>query len=169
IAGDQDETQLLAYRADELTRQFRPSVHYTVDDNQRNVALTDTGSRAVEDAFHCRNLFDDDNLTVHAAVQDSLHAHALLRRDVDYLVKNGAIESIDEFKGRIVHERRWPAGLHTAIEAKEGVASKKQGRILGSVTLQNFMALYPAVCGMTGTAATQAEEFRAVYGLEVEV
>src|SRR5437867_2919882 len=68
IAGDQDETQLLAYRADELTRQFRPSVHYTVDDNQRNVALTDTGIRAVEEAFHCRNLFDDDNLTVHAAV-----------------------------------------------------------------------------------------------------
>ena len=169
IAGDQDETESLAYRVDALTRDFVRFVHYTMDENQRNVALTDAGIRAVEEAFECGNLFEDENLALHAAVQDSLHAHALLRRDVDYLVKNGAIESVDEFKGRIVQDRRWPAGLHTAIEAKEGVAPKTQGRILGSVTLQNLMALYPAVCGMTGTAATQAEEFRGVYGLDVEV
>src|SRR5262249_13266213 len=103
------------------------------------------------------------------AVQDSLHAHALLRRDVDYLVKDGSIESVDEFKGRIAQNRRWPAGLHAAIEAKEGVALKTQGRVLGSITLQNLIALYPQVCGMTGTAATQAAEFRAVYGLDVQV
>src|SRR5438094_1368248 len=169
IAGDQDETESLAYRVDALTRDFVRFVHYTMDENQRNVALTDAGIRAVEEAFECGNLFEDENLALHAAVQDSLHAHALLRRDVDYLVKNGAIESVDEFKGRIVQDRRWPADLHTAIEAKEGVAPKTQGRILGSVTLQNLMALYPAVCGMTGTAATQAEEFRGVYGLDVEV
>jgi preprotein translocase subunit SecA len=102
-------------------------------------------------------------------VQDSIHAHALLHRDVDYLVKDGAIESVDEFKGRIAQNRRWPAGLQTAIEAKEGVLLKSQGRILGSVTLQNLIGLYPKVCGMTGTAATQADEFRMVYGLEVEV
>jgi preprotein translocase subunit SecA len=84
-------------------------------------------------------------------------------------VKDGAIESVDEFKGRIAQDRRWPAGLHTAIEAKEGVALKTQGRILGSITLQNLIALYPEACGMTGTAATQAEEFRVVYGLDVEV
>jgi preprotein translocase subunit SecA len=76
---------------------------------------------------------------------------------------------VDEFKGRIAQDRRWPAGLHTAIEAKEGVALKTQGQILGSITLQNLIALYPQVCGMTGTAATQAAEFRAVYGLDVEV
>ena len=102
-------------------------------------------------------------------MQDSIHAHALLRRDVDYLVKDGTIESVDEFKGRIAQDRRWPAGLHTAIEAKEGVALKQQGRILGSITLQNLIALYPEACGMTGTAATQSEEFRVVYGLNVEV
>ncbi len=169
IAGDQDQTELMPYRVDELTRHFRRSVHYTVDENERNVVMTDAGVRAVEDAFNCGNLFDDENLTLHAAVQDSIHAHALLRRDVDYLVKNGSIESIDEFKGRIVQDRRWPAGLHAAIEAKEGVAPKNQGRILGSVTMQNLMALYPVVCGMTGTAATQAEEFHSVYGLDVEV
>ena len=144
-------------------------MHYSVDENERNVVLTDTGIRAVEQAFGCRNLFDDRNLSLHAAVQDSLHAHALLRRDVDYIVRNRAIESVDEFKGRVIQERRWPAGLQTAIEAKEGVPPKNSGRVLGSITLQNYMALYPVVCGMTGTAATQAEEFRSVYDLDVEV
>jgi preprotein translocase subunit SecA len=76
---------------------------------------------------------------------------------------------VDEFKGRIVPDRRWPAGLHNAIEAKEGVAAKAQGKILGSITIQNLIALYPQVCGMTGTAATQAEEFRTIYELDVEV
>ena len=169
IAGDEDEAESLAYRVEALTWHFQRYVHYSVDENERNVVLTDAGIRAVEDAFGCGNLFDDQNLALHAAVQDSLHAHALLHRDVDYIVKNGAIESVDEFKGRVIQERRWPAGLHTAIEAKEGVPPKKQGLVLGSVTLQNLIALYPVVCGMTGTAATQAEEFHAVYGLDVEV
>jgi preprotein translocase subunit SecA len=169
IAGDESQAESLPYRVDALTRGFRRSVHYSVDENERNVVLTDNGIRAVEAVFGCGNLFEDENLPLHAAVQDSIHAHALLHRDVDYIVKNGAIESVDEFKGRIIEERRWPAGLHTAIEAKEGVQSKKQGRVLGSITLQNLMALYPVVCGMTGTAKTQAEEFRTVYGLDVEV
>src|SRR5204863_8015628 len=124
---------------------------------------------AVQDAFACGNLYAEENLNLQTTVQDSLHAHALLRRDIDYLVKNGAVESVDEFKGRIAQDRRWPAGLHTAIEAKEGVAQKTQGRVLGSITLQNLIALYPAVCGMTGTAATQAEELRGIYGMDVEV
>ena len=133
------------------------------------MALTDAGIHAVEAAFRCGNLFAEENLSLLSAVQDALHAHALLRRDVDYIVKNGIIESVDEFKGRIAQDRRWPAGLHTAIEAKEGVALRTQGRILGSITLQNLMALYPRLCGMTGTAATQADEFKQLYGLEVEV
>jgi len=169
IAGDQSGTGGLEHRVDTLVRTFRPYVHYSVDESARNVVLTDSGVKAVEDYFRCENLFSDENLNLHAAVQDSLHAHALLRRDVDYLVKNGAIESVDEFKGRIIQDRRWPAGLHAAIEAKEGVSPKKEGRVLGSITLQNLMALYPAVCGMTGTAATQSEEFRDIYNLEVEV
>jgi preprotein translocase subunit SecA len=169
IAGDENEAESLAYRVDALTRRFRRFVHYSIDENERNVVMTDAGIRAVEEAFRCGSLFENRNLPVHAAVQDSLHAHALLHRDVDYIVKNGAIESVDEFKGRIIQERRWPAGLHTAIEAKEGVQLKKQGRILGSITLQNLMSLYPVVCGMTGTAATQAVEFRSVYSLDVEV
>ncbi len=169
IAGDQEGSEMLAYTVNSLVRRLRRHEHYVVDDSQRNVVLTDRGVKAVEDSFECGNLFDDENLSLHAAVQDSLHAHALLHRDVDYLVKNGAIESIDEFKGRIIQDRRWPEGLHTAIEAKEGVAPRKQGRVLGSVTLQNLMAQYPILCGMTGTAATQIEEFRGVYELDVEV
>jgi preprotein translocase subunit SecA len=169
IAGGREEPEPLAYRVDRSTRRFHRCRHFTLDEYGRNVALTDAGIRAIENAFGCGNLFAPENLTLLTAVQDSLHAHALLRRDVDYLVRDGVIESVDEFKGRIVENRRWPAGLHTAIEAKEGVALKTQGRILGSVTFENLIGLYPKVCGMTGTAATQAEEFRTVYGLEVEV
>jgi preprotein translocase subunit SecA len=159
----------LAHVADQVARAFRPSLHYTVDAGGHNVALTDVGIRAVENALGCRNLFDESNLRAHSAVQDALHAHALLHRDVDYLVKDGAIEMVDEFKGRIAVDRRWPAGLHTAVEAKEGVAAKNQGSILGSTTLQNLVALYPHVCGMTGTAATQSLEFQKVYDMFVEV
>jgi len=169
IAGGEAGQDVLANEVDRLTRHFRRGRHYTLDEYGRNIALTDTGIHAVETSFGCGNLFEEENLALLTAVQDSIHAHALLRRDVDYLVKNGAIESVDEFKGRIAENRRWPAGLHTAIEAKERLALKTQGRILGSITLQNLVSLYPQVCGMTGTAATQAEEFRIVYGLEVEV
>ena len=169
IAGGEARAEPLPYRVDPVTRHFRQGTHYTLDEHGRHVALTDAGAYAAEQAFHCDNLFAEENLNLLCAIQDSVHAHALLRRDVDYLVKDGTIESVDEFKGRIIQDRRWPAGLHSAIEAKEGVALKKQGQVLGSITLQNLITLYPQVCGMTGTAATQAEEFRALSGLEVEV
>ncbi|MGO9230659.1 MAG: accessory Sec system translocase SecA2 [Bryobacteraceae bacterium] len=169
IAGSEGGDSALAYVADQVVRHLLPSVHYTVDVGGHNAALTDSGIRAVEMAFGCQNLFDESNLRLHSAVQDSLHAHALLRRDVDYLVKDGAIEMVDEFKGRIALDRRWPAGLHTAVEAKEGVAAKSQGSILGSTTIQHLVALYPQICGMTGTAATQSLEFLKVYGLPVEI
>lgn len=169
IAGGEAGAQPLAYQVDRVTRFFHRGRHFTLDEYARNVALTDAGIRAIETSFGCGNLFTEQNLALLTAVQDSLQSHALLRRDVDYLVKGGVIESVDEFKGRIAENRRWPAGLHTAIEAKEGLALKIQGRILGSITLQNLISLYPMVCGMTGTAATQAAEFQLVYGLEVEI
>ncbi|MGA2652286.1 MAG: DEAD/DEAH box helicase [Terracidiphilus sp.] len=169
LAGGEGGDATLAYRVDAVTRRLQRNAHYVLDQFGRSVSLTDAGIHAAERAFGCRNLFDERHLRLFTAIQDSLHAHALLRRDVDYLVKDGAIESVDEFKGRVVADRRWPAGLHSAVEAKEGVAAKTQGRILGSITLQNLVALYPQVCGMTGTAATQAGEFRAIYGMDVEV
>ncbi len=169
IAGGDPESESLAWKADRITRTLHPHHHYRIEEYGRNVTLTDTGIHAVETALGCGNLFDPENFEKHTAVQDSLHARALLHRDIDYVVKNGAVESVDEFKGRIAQDRRWPAGLHAAIEAKEGIAPKAQGRVLGSITLQNLIALYPRVCGMTGTAATQAEELRALYNLDVAV
>ena len=169
LAGGQPANFTLADRIDQVTRHFTHPLHFTFDEYARNVALTDAGIRAVEDAFRCSNLFADENLHLLTAVQDSIHAHALLRRDVDYLVQNQSIRSIDEFKGRIVKERRWPAGLHAALEAKEGVVPNTEGKVLASITLQNMISLYPEICGMTGTAATQADEFRSIYSLDVEV
>jgi preprotein translocase subunit SecA len=168
IAGGAEEADGLAFAADQVIRNLRPFVHYTTDAGAHNVALTEEGILAVENAFRLGNLHGEGNLPLLAAVQDALHAHALLHRDVDYVVKNGAIEMVDEFKGRIALDRRWPAGLHTAVEAKEGVAPKLQGTILGSITLQHLIALYPRVCGMTGTAASSALEFEKIYGLRVE-
>jgi preprotein translocase subunit SecA len=168
IAGGELGDRGLAYVADQVVRGLYPGEHFTVDPGGHNAALTDAGIQAVETALGCGSLFDDRNLPIHEAVEEALHAHALLHRDIDYIVKNGAIEMVDEFKGRIALDRRWPAGLHTAIEAKEGVAAKSQGMILGQITLQHLVALYPTVCGMTGTAATQSLEFRSIYGLKVE-
>jgi preprotein translocase subunit SecA len=168
IAGGESGDRGLAYVADQVVRDLRTGEHFTIDPGAHNVALTDAGIHAVESAFGCGSLFDDRNLPVYEAIEEALHAHALLHRDVDYIVRNGAIEMVDEFKGRIARDRRWPAGLHTAIEAKEGVAAKSQGMILGQITLQHLVALYPTVCGMTGTAATQSLEFLRVYGLQVE-
>jgi len=169
LAGGDESDSALVYRVDSVTRHLRRGVHYVLNEFGRTVSLTDAGIHAVERALGCASLFVEGNLKLFTAVQDSLHAHGLLRRDVDYLVKDGAIESVDEFKGRVVPDRRWPAGLHSAVEAKEGVAAKAQGRILGSMTIQNLIGQYPRVCGMTGTAATQAGEFRGIYGLDVEV
>ncbi len=169
IAGGEPEAEPLARRVDRVVRHFTRNLDYTIDEYSRNVALTNTGINAIEASFACGNLFDPENLGLFTAVQDALHAHALLRRDVDYVVKDGVIGSVDEFKGRIVPDRRWPAGLHAAVEAKEGIAPNLQGRVLASITLQNLIAQYPTVCGMTGTAATEAAQFRKIYGLHVEV
>jgi preprotein translocase subunit SecA len=168
LAGGEFGEELLALRVDRTVRGLRRGIHFTIEQHFRNTGLTDEGIRAVEAEFGCGNLYAEENLSLLTAVQDALHAHALLRRDTDYIVKEGVVESVDEFKGRIAQDRRWPAGLHSALEAKEGVAMKTQGRILGSITLQNLIALYPHVCGMTGTAVTQADEFLRIYNLDVE-
>ncbi len=169
IAGGLEKEQAFPRMAEAVVRQMHPGRDFVIQAGHRNVTLTDFGIRRAEHIFRCGNLYEESNLPLLTALQDALHAHALLRRDVDYIVKDGLVQSVDEWKGRVVQDRRWPAGLHTAIEIKERVATRPNGTILGSITLQNLIALYPEVCGMTGTAASQAEEFRQVYGLEVEV
>ncbi len=167
IAGGDITPQDLAYRCTEIARALRLHVDYQIDECARNVLLMDSGAAKVEQALRCGNLYDLRNVQRLTAILDALHAQTLLRRDVDYIVKNNAIELVDEFKGRIAENRRWAAGLQSAVEAKENLPLKKQGRILGSITLENLAGLYSRICGMTGTAATQAEEFLKIYGLEV--
>jgi preprotein translocase subunit SecA len=164
IAGAGQSDSGLAFVANDIARRLRPGLHYSADPGGRNA-----GIRVAESMLSSGSLFDERNLRLHTALADALHAHALLRRDVDYLVKDGAIEMVDEFRGRIALDRRWPAGLHTAIEVKEGVATKQQGMILGSITMQHLTALYARVCGMTGTAASSAVELQTMCLLPVEI
>ena len=145
IAGGDAGEQSLAYTVNGVARELQPYAHFVLDEYGRNITLTDAGIALLERRFKTDSLFLERNGALLRAIHDSLHAHHLLRRDVDYVVKNGAIESIDEFKGRIAQDRRWPGGLHTAIEAKEGVAPKRQGRVLGSITIQNLIGMYDRV------------------------
>ena len=169
LAGGEEGEEVLARRVDPIVRQFQPGRHFQLDEYGRNISLAEEGIRTLELLLRCGNLFTEANLALYTAIHNAIHAHFLLRRNVDYVVKDNAIESVDEFKGRIAPDRRWPAGLHTAIEAKERVPFHGQGRVLGSMTLQNLVAGYPKVCGMTGTAATQTREFLTFYNLDVEV
>ena len=169
LAGGTEGEEVLARRVDPIVRQFHRGLDFQLDEYGRNISLAEEGIRTLERVLRCGNLFAEANLALYTAIHNAIHAHFLLHCDVDYVVKDGAIESVDEFKGRIAQDRRWPAGLHTAIEAKEHVPFHGQGRVLGSMTLQNLVALYPKVCGMTGTAATQVREFRTFYDLDVEV
>jgi preprotein translocase subunit SecA len=167
IAGGAGAGGDLAARADRAVRRLAAWDRST-DESGRNVALTPSGLAAVERHLGC-DLYARDAGAMMAAVQEALHAHSLLRRDVDYVVQDGQVLSVDEFKGRIVRDRRWPGALQTALEWKEGVPPRVQGRVLGSMTVENLIALYPTVCGMSGTAATQARDFREMYDLDVEI
>ena len=167
IAGGSTDQTSLPVAADFIVRRLRPGVDFTIENTGHNVALTPAGVRQVERGLRISNLFDAVHLEKHIAVQDALHGHVLLRRDVDYVVQDGRVLSVDEIKGRIVSERRWPAGLQTALECKEGVGMRAQGRVLGSITVENLIAQYAHVSGMTGTASTQSQELREIYGLPV--
>lgn len=167
IAGGTMEPSAAAVDADRVVRRLSPHVDFTLDQMARNVTLTPGGVANVERLLPCTNLYDAGHIGVLTAVQDALHAHRLLHRDVDYLVQDSAVLSIDELKGRVVRDRRWPAGLQTALELKEQVTRHRQGRVLGSITMENLIALYPVVGGMTGTAGAQSVEFRELYDLEV--
>jgi preprotein translocase subunit SecA len=157
------------FLADQAVRSLALGHDFTIDTNARNAALTPAGIARVEASLGRADLFRASGRDALAAVQDALHAHAFLRRDIDYVVSNGTVLSVDEFKGRVAPDRRWPAGLQTAIECKEGVRPRPQGRVLGSITVENLIGLYPFVAGMTGTAATEAGQFRSIYGLDVSV
>ena len=138
-----------------------------VNEKEKHVVLTEQGVKKVEEYFHLNNLADADNLEIQHVMTLALRANYLMFRDKNYVVKDGEVLIVDEFTGRIMPGRRYSDGLHQAIEAKEGVEVKRESRTLATITLQNFFNKYNKTAGMTGTALTEEEEFREIYGLDV--
>lgn len=156
-------------RMAEIVGGMEPEADFNVDEYERNVFLTEKGAAIIESTFGCGNLYDEENLSLLVDVGNALHARVLLKKDVDYIVRYGKVELVDEFTGRVADKRQWPYGLQEAIEAREGIFNDSKGQIIASITLQNFIRLYPRVCGMTGTARTASAEFLEFYGLNVVV
>ena len=140
---------------------------FIVNEKEKHVVLTEQGVKKVEDYFHLNNLADAENLEIQHVMTLALRANYLMFRDKNYVVKDGEVLIVDEFTGRIMPGRRYSDGLHQAIEAKEGVEVKRESRTLATITLQNFFNKYNKTAGMTGTALTEEEEFREIYGLDV--
>ncbi|HLU97309.1 MAG TPA: accessory Sec system translocase SecA2 [Thermobifida alba] len=153
----------------ELVRKLRPGIDYRIDDDGRNVHLTDAGIDAVEKALGGVDLYSEEDTTLLSRVNLALHAHALLQRDVHYVVRDGKVRLINESRGRIALLQRWPDGLQAAVEAKEHLAASETGEVLDSITVQSLVLRYPVRCGMTGTAMAVAEQLREFYELEVAV
>ena len=167
ISGAADASSRLYTDVDKVMPRLKKDEDYEVDEKQRTVQLTESGIDKVESALHLDNLFDVQNIMILHHVNQALRAHALFKRDVDYVVKDNQVLIVDEFTGRILGGRRYSDGLHQALEAKEGVAIERESQTLASITLQNYFRLYKKLAGMTGTAATEAEEFHRIYGLDV--
>jgi preprotein translocase subunit SecA len=148
---------------------LRPGRHYEVDEEGRNVSLTSAGASTAEQALGGIDLYTVEHAEALTRLNVALHAHALLRRDVDYIVRDGVVQLINESRGRVARRQRWPDGLHAAVEAKEGLAASASGEILDTITIQSLVRRYRIICGMTGTAVTVGEQFREFYGLEIAV
>ena len=153
----------------EIAGRLLPRLHYEVDDERRNVFLTDAGARIAEQALGGINLYAEQNVDVLTQLNVALHARALLQRDVDYIVRDDRIHLISASRGRVARRQRWPDGLHAAVEAKEGLLASESGQILDSITVQALVRRYPVACGMTGTAVAVGEQLREFYGLEIAV
>jgi preprotein translocase subunit SecA len=169
IAGRLESSGSPVERLAGLVASLTPGVHYACDEYRRDVELTDAGIERAEHLLECGRLHEPAQIQLLTELNCALHAHVLLRRDVDYIVRDGRVGIVDEFTGRVVADRHWPDGLQAALEAKEGLAPREGGRILGSMTVQRFLRGYPRLSGMTGTAQDAADEIRECYGLTVAV
>ncbi len=167
ISGASDESTDLYQKVDEVVRTLEKEKHYTVDEKGKTASLTDEGVLYVEEQLGIENLYDTANITVQHHVLQSLKAHTVFRRDVDYIVKDDQVVIVDEFTGRLMAGRRFSDGLHQALEAKEHVTVAAENQTLASITFQNYFRMYDKLSGMTGTADTEAVEFAQIYGLEV--
>lgn len=170
IAGEVAQNQAINfYYVSRLVKQLIPGEDFQTDEYALNIFLTETGVSKVEKELDCIDLYAVENEELLVKINLSLQAQWLLKRDVDYIVRDDKIELVDEFTGRIVENRKWPHGLQAAIEAKESIPVQPEGKILGKTTLQHFFRTYPKLCGMTGTAQPAAEEFAVIYGMPVIV
>ncbi|MCX7817374.1 MAG: preprotein translocase subunit SecA [Syntrophales bacterium] len=169
ISGPSEESTEKYYRINQIIPRLRRDKDYTVDEKTRTVVLTEEGIARVEQMLKVPNLYDPRNMDLLHHVNQALRAHTLFKRDVDYVVKDGKVIIVDEFTGRLMPGRRYSDGLHQALEAKEHVRIEAENQTLASITFQNFFRMYEKLAGMTGTADTEAEEFKKIYNLEVVV
>ncbi len=140
---------------------------YVVDEKARSVTLTARGVKKAEEFFHLDNLSDPENSTIAHHINQAIKAHGIMKRDVDYVVKDGEVVIVDEFTGRLMFGRRYSEGLHQAIEAKEHLSVQRESKTLATITFQNYFRLYRKLSGMTGTALTEEEEFATIYALDI--
>ncbi|MEO1993029.1 MAG: preprotein translocase subunit SecA, partial [Pirellulales bacterium] len=154
-------------KADKIARQLKADSHFEVKEKEHTVAFTEAGVRAAEKLAGVESFYTAGNMEWPHLIDNSLKAHHLYKRDVNYVVQNGEVIIVDEFTGRLMPGRQWSDGLHQAVEAKEGVKIKEESQTLATVTLQNFFKLYNKLGGMTGTAMTEATEFWKIYQLDV--
>ncbi|MCL0106495.1 preprotein translocase subunit SecA [Peptococcaceae bacterium] len=169
ISGQADKPTDIYYRVDRVVSKLEPEKDYTVDEKAKTVTLTEEGVEKVEKLLGVDNLYDDENMTLNHHVNMALKAHVLMKCDRDYVVKDGQVIIVDEFTGRLMYGRRFSDGLHQAIEAKEGVRIERESQTLATITFQNYFRMYKKLAGMTGTAKTEEDEFRGIYGLDVVV
>ena len=169
ISGPAEKPASLYKEIDALIPRLVEEQDYTKDEKSRTVSLTDEGIEKLEKLLGVPNLYDPAEIETLHHVEQALRAHALYKNEVDYVVKNGEVIIVDEHTGRLMPGRRWSDGLHQAIEAKEGVPIQQENQTLATISFQNYFRMYSKLSGMTGTAATEAEEFQKIYGLDVVV
>jgi preprotein translocase subunit SecA len=167
ISGPSEESTDKYYRINQVIPRLKKDQDYTIDEKSRTVALTEDGVARTENALKVQNLYEPRNMEILHHVNQALKAHTLFKRDVDYVVKEGQVIIVDEFTGRIMPGRRYSDGLHQALEAKEHVKVERENQTLASITFQNYFRMYEKLAGMTGTADTEAAEFKKIYNLDV--
>ena len=169
ISGPSEESTDKYYRINQVIPRLEKEQDYTVEEKSRTVALTEEGVARVEKLLKVQNLYEPGNIEILHHVNQALKAHTMFRRDIDYLVKDGQVVIVDEFTGRVMPGRRYSDGLHQALEAKEKVKIERENQTLASITFQNFFRMYEKLAGMTGTADTEAAEFKKIYDLDVVI
>jgi len=169
ISGPSEESTDKYHKINQIIPRLKKDRDYSIDEKSKTVVLTEEGVAHVENLLNVQNLYEPRNIEIVHHVNQALRAHTLFKRDVDYLVKDGEVIIVDEFTGRVMPGRRYSDGLHQALEAKEKVKVERENQTLASITFQNYFRMYKKLGGMTGTADTEAPEFKKIYNLDVVV